>query len=97
MLMIGIALALGTVLVSWVSFVSGMASRLFDVVAVVAAFMFFVIAADAIRETIVHDTVFMTEVHEVLVNPFFLGAGAYLGPYAIGRLVMLPASLFVRK
>lgn len=90
MIMIGAALAVGTVLIVWISHMSRLASRIFDGIAVAAVFLFFVTAADAVAETLVHDTVFMTEVHRVLKNPVFLISGAYLGPYALARIAMLP-------
>jgi hypothetical protein len=97
MMMIGAALAIGAALIAGVSRMSGAASRILDGIAVVAAFLFFVIAADAVMETLARNTVFMTEVHRVLENPAFLASGAYLGPYAIGRIAMLPAYLFSRR
>lgn len=97
MIWMGAALAAGTGLLVWISRLSGMASRIFDGIAVVAAFLFFVTAADAVAETLLHDTVFMTEVHRVLANPVFLASGAYLGPYALARIAMLPAYLFGPK
>lgn len=97
MIMIGAALAVGAVLIGLISRMSGMASRIFDGMAVAAAFLFFVIAADAVVETLVNDTVFMTEVHRVFENPAFLASGAYLGPYTLGRIAMLPVSLFSQQ
>ena len=97
MITIGAALAVGAVLIAWISRISGTASRIFDGAAVVAAFLFFVVAADAVMQTLADGTVFMTEVHRVLENPFFLASGAFLGPYTIGRIAMLPSSLFSRK
>lgn len=97
MLMIGAALAVGAVIVAWSSRVNKIAKQVFDGIAVIALFVFFVIAATGVMETLVHDTVFMTEVHHVLLNPFFLASGAYLGPYAVGRAALVPASTFLRK
>jgi uncharacterized membrane protein (GlpM family) len=97
MMMIGAALAVGALLIGWGSRRSDFVSRLFDVVAAVALFIFYVAAADAVIETIAHETVFMTEVHRVFENTIFLASGAYLGPYTLARIAMLPAYLFGRK
>ncbi|CAM4185630.1 hypothetical protein FHS16_000120 [Paenibacillus endophyticus] len=97
MILIGAALAAGTGLLVWISRQSGMASRIFDGIAVAAAFLFFVTAADALAQTLLHDTVFMTEVHRVLANPVFLTSGAYLGPYVMARIAVLPVYLFGPK
>ncbi|OBZ12349.1 MULTISPECIES: hypothetical protein [Bacillales] len=97
MIMIGAGLAVGSALIAWISKMSGTISRIFDGIAVAAAFLFFVVSADAVLGTIADGTLFMTEVHRVLENPVFLASGAYLGPYAIGRIAMLPASLFSYK
>ncbi|MEV5025954.1 hypothetical protein MRBLPE1_001468 [Paenibacillus sp. LPE1-1-1.1] len=97
MVMIGAALAAGTVFIAWISKWSRSACRIFDGLAVAAAFLFFVTAADAVAGTLVHDTVFMTEVHRVFKNPVFLLSGAYLGPYALARIAMLPGHLFGSK
>lgn len=97
MIMIGAALAFGAALIGLISRMSGMASRIFDGIAAAAAFLFFVTAADAVVGTLANNTVLMTEVHRVFENPVFLTSGAYLGPYTLGRIAMLPASLFYRK
>ncbi|MFF2888861.1 hypothetical protein [Paenibacillus sp. NPDC057967] len=54
-----------------------------------AAFVFFVAVSGAVLKTLLDDTVFMTEVHSVLLNPAFLISGAYLGPYGVSRLALL--------
>ena len=38
-------------------------------------------------KTLLDDTVFMTQVHEVLLSPFFLISGGYLGPYGLSLLL----------
>lgn len=86
MIIIGIALAAGAAIIGWGSRASKGASLIFDGLAVIALFLFFVIAAAAVMGTIADDTVFMTEVHKVLINPLFLASGAYLGPYTIAKI-----------
>lgn len=65
------------------------ARRTLDALACLAAFVFFVTVAGAVLKTLLDDTVFMTEVHSVLLNPAFLISGAYLGPYGVSRLALL--------
>ena len=57
-----------------------------DALGLAAAFVFFVIVAVAVMKTIGDDTVFMTQVHEILLEPLFLICGAWLGPYTMMRL-----------
>ncbi|MDQ0061176.1 hypothetical protein [Paenibacillus harenae] len=82
----GIGLAAGTVLLGWLCGKSASWRRLCDGLAVVAFFLFFVIASSAAASTIMRGTVFMTEVHLVLINPAFLASGAYIGPYTLSKL-----------
>ncbi|WP_138752479.1 hypothetical protein [Paenibacillus sinopodophylli] len=96
-ILIGAALVVGTVLVVWMSRISEVASRVLDGAAALAVFLFFVTAADAVAETLLHDTIFMTEVHRVLANPIFLASGAYLGPYLLARIAALPVYFKYRK
>ncbi|WP_424768056.1 hypothetical protein [Paenibacillus sp. sgz302251] len=84
-MLIGSGLAVFSVIIGWSSRVSAMAGRIFDSLAAAALFVGFIIAAAAVAESVIHDTVFMTEVHRVLLNPFFLISGAYLGPYVVGK------------
>ncbi|RJE91128.1 hypothetical protein D3P07_03395 [Paenibacillus sp. 1011MAR3C5] len=67
------------------------AKRGLDGLACLAAFVFFVAVSGAVLKTLLDDTVFMTEVHSVLLNPAFLISGAYLGPYGVSRLALLAA------
>lgn len=60
-----------------------------DGLACLAAFVFFVVTASAVMKTLLDDTVFMTEVHSVLLNPSFLISGAYLGPYGVSKLAVM--------
>jgi len=96
-ILIGAALAVGAVLIGWLSRMSVTVSRILDGLAVAAIFLFFVTAADAIAQTLIDDTVFMTEVHRVLKNMVFLISGAYLGPYTLARIALLPAAIYSKK
>jgi ABC-type Co2+ transport system permease subunit len=89
MWIIGIALAAGAAVVAVLIRYSEIAGKVLDGVAAAAFFVFALVAADVVRGTLVHDTVFMTEVHRVLLNPWFLASGMYLGPYALARLTLL--------
>jgi hypothetical protein len=44
------------------------------------------IVGAAVIRTLANDTVFMTEVHGVLLEAAFLIAGAYLGIYGVAKL-----------
>lgn len=88
MLLLGAGLAAGAAAVVWVSRRYRSAGRVLDGIAAAAAFLFFVLSATAVRDTIVHGTVFMTEVHRIFLHPVFLASGAYLGPYFLGHMVM---------
>lgn len=89
MITIGFALAVAAAVIWWGSKTSRTASRIFDGIAWISFFVFFVIAASAVIETIADGTVFMTEVHHVFLNPLLLASGAYLGPYTLSRVAML--------
>ncbi|GGD49611.1 hypothetical protein [Paenibacillus nasutitermitis] len=58
-----------------------------DAIAVVAYIGFFSLAARSVIRTLLDHTVFMTQVHEVLMDPVFLACGAYLGPYGLRLLL----------
>ncbi|SDW82382.1 hypothetical protein [Paenibacillus sp. CF384] len=68
--------------------------KIIDGLAVLAYLGFFSIAANSVARTLLDDTVFMTQVHDVLLSPVFLGSGAYLGPYG---LCMLLQQLWSRR
>jgi len=61
----------------------------FNVVAVMSTVIFGEIAALAIYEILKDNTVFMTHIHAVFLNPLFLITGAYLGIYFLYRLMCL--------
>ncbi len=61
----------------------------FNVVAIGSAIIFGDIAALAIYEIIKDNTVFMTHIHAIFLNPMFLITGAYLGIYFLYKLMFL--------
>jgi hypothetical protein len=61
--------------------------RLFDGFAVLSAYVFSIIAAIAVYEILRDDMVFMTRIHGVFNNIWFLASGAYLGNYGLYKLI----------
>jgi hypothetical protein len=61
---------------------------LFNIVGILSALVFGNISSVAIYEIIRDDTVFMTNIHGIFLNPLFLLTGAYLGIYFIYRIVI---------
>ncbi len=61
----------------------------FNAIAAISAVIFGVIAAVSIQQILIDGTVFMTAIHSVFLNPFFLITGAYIGLFAIYRLLVL--------
>lgn len=59
-----------------------------NVFALVCTLIFGNISAIAIYDIIKNKTVFMTSIHAIFLNPFFLITGAYLGMYVL-YLVLL--------
>lgn len=59
----------------------------YDAVALLSSWTFGMIAAKAVYDIISTGTVFMTTVHQVFLNPFFLITGAYSGIYVIYLLL----------
>ncbi|MDR6125132.1 hypothetical protein QFZ87_004729 [Bacillus sp. SLBN-46] len=59
-----------------------------NIVAILSALVFGNISSLAIYEIIKDDTVFMTNIHSIFLNPLFLLTGAYLGIYFIYRMVI---------
>jgi hypothetical protein len=47
------------------------------------------ISALAIYEILRDNTVFMTSIHAIFLNPMFLMTGAYLGVYLLYRLLLI--------
>lgn len=60
---------------------------IFNFTAIVSMIVFGSIASVSIYEIINDKTVFMTNIHAVFLNPFFLIAGSYLGIYIIYQLL----------
>jgi len=50
------------------------------------------ITALSVYQVIIDQEVFMTTIHGIFLNPFFLITGAYLGGYTIYRLMSLTIS-----
>jgi hypothetical protein len=63
--------------------------RLFDGLAVLSAYVFGIIAAIAVYESLRDDMVFMTRIHGVFNNAWFLASGAYLGNYGLYKLIQM--------
>ena len=61
----------------------------FNLVMVLSVIVLGNIAAISIYQIIRDNEVFMTAIHAVFLNPAFLIAGAYIGIYAIYRLMLL--------
>ena len=61
----------------------------FNVLAILSALIFGNIASLSIHQIIVDDAVFMTTIHGIFLNPFFLISGAYLGVYLLYRLIVI--------
>lgn len=60
----------------------------FNICAIVSALVFGNISSLAIYEIIKDETVFMTNIHGIFLNPLFLLTGSYLGIYFINRMVL---------
>ena len=59
-----------------------------DGLAILSALIFGNIAATEIYEIIRDNTVFMTNIHRIFLNPLFLLTGGYLGLYAVYMLIL---------
>jgi hypothetical protein len=62
---------------------------LFNILMVISVIVFADIAALSVYQIIIDNTVFMTAIHAVFLDPVFLAAGAYAGTYTIYRLMLL--------
>jgi hypothetical protein len=69
-----------------------------DALGLISFLLLFAEAADSVMRTLLDDTVFMTQVHEVFLSPVFLACGAYLGIYVLSLLAerLLPGRPFHR-
>lgn len=61
----------------------------FNAAAILSAVILGNISALSIYEILEDNTVFMTSIHAIFLNPMFLITGAYLGVYMIYRLLIL--------
>lgn len=62
---------------------------IFNCLSILAVLVFGNIASLSIYKVIIENAVFMTNIHGVFLNPFFLISGAYLGVYVLYRLSLL--------
>lgn len=60
---------------------------IYNLLAILSSLIFGNIGAISIYDIITNKTVFMTTIHAVFLNPFFLITGAYLGVYLLYLLV----------
>ncbi|GIO19372.1 hypothetical protein J18TS1_24720 [Oceanobacillus oncorhynchi subsp. incaldanensis] len=60
---------------------------IFNLITLVSTLVFGNIVSVSIYQIIKDKTVFMTNIHAIFLNPFFLIAGAYLGIYIIYQLL----------
>lgn len=61
----------------------------FNVASVLSMLTLGNISALAIYEILRDNTVFMTSIHAIFLNPMFLLTGAYLGVYLVYRLLLI--------
>lgn len=61
----------------------------FNIVVVISIIIFGNIASTSIYQIIVDDAVFMTTIHAIFLNRYFLITGAYIGVYILYRLLIL--------
>lgn len=62
---------------------------IFNSIAVLSAIISGNIASTSIYQILIDDAVFMTAIHGIFLNPFFLVTGAYLGVFIVYRLLIL--------
>ncbi|TDK59387.1 transposase [Bacillus salipaludis] len=62
--------------------------NLYNLVAIISALIFGNIASIGILNIINDGTVFMTNIHALFLNPFFLMTGGYLGVYLLYLIVL---------
>ncbi|WP_087960612.1 transposase [Bacillus sp. AP8] len=62
---------------------------LFNYLAFLSIIIFGSITSVSVYQIIKDQTVFMTNIHAILLNPFFLLTGAYLGLYITYQLINL--------
>ncbi|RTQ91338.1 transposase [Lysinibacillus telephonicus] len=69
----------------------------FNLAALISALIFGNIASIAIFNIIKDNKVFMTNIHSVFLNPFFLITGAYLGLYLLYTIILRSLNEFQNK
>ncbi|MDM5317307.1 transposase [Fictibacillus sp. b24] len=76
----------------WLQYAWPKSRSIFNICALFAALTFGNLAAISIQQILHDNTVFMTNIHGVLLNPFFLLAGSYLGVYLFYRFMIWTSS-----
>ncbi len=88
----GLVLILGSIFSPIFMFVLQVKWKIWDSIfhlfAILATLIFGNITAIAIYQVLVDGTVFMTTIHGILLNPFFLITGAYLGVFLLYTLLL---------
>lgn len=64
-------------------------NNIYNFVAIIATLVFGNIASVSIYTIIKEKTVFMTAIHAIFLNPFFLMTGAYLGVFILFKLILI--------
>lgn len=62
---------------------------IFNLIAVITMIVFGSIVSVSIYQIIRDNTIFMTNIHGIFLNPFFLVTGSYLGLYIIYQLLII--------
>lgn len=87
-----ILLVLGSIVIPIVMFILrkkwGKLHLTFNLLAIISALIFGNIASISIYNILVDNTVFMTKIHAIFLNPFFLITGSYLGVYILYLLLI---------
>lgn len=65
------------------------AQFIMNAIAFISIVIFGSIASVSVYQIIIDNSVFMTAIHSVFLNPVFLITGAYLGLYIIYRILIL--------
>lgn len=66
--------------------------NVYNILIVISLLVLGNITALSVYQVIIDQEVFMTTIHGIFLNPFFLITGAYLGGYTIYRLMSLTIS-----
>ncbi|MFA1818853.1 transposase [Virgibacillus oceani] len=62
---------------------------IFNAAAIIAVLVFGNIASLSVYQIIKDNTVFMTAIHAIFLNPFFLITGSYIGIYLLYKLILI--------